>query len=56
MPGDGESVLPVNSNDSELVSTLVDESEKMFQQLHVEDESSGDFENLFEKFQEMRGK
>lgn len=27
----------------------------MFQQLHVEDESSDDYENLFEKFQEMKG-
>lgn len=37
------------------VASLLDETEKMFEQLHVEDETSGDFENLFEKFQEMKG-
>lgn len=37
------------------VASLLQETEKMFEQLHVEDEASGDFENLFEKFQEMKG-
>jgi hypothetical protein len=37
------------------VASLVDETERLFGQLDVGDESSGDFENLFEKFQEMKG-
>lgn len=56
-PATAESVSPApESSTSERVTSLVDESEKIFQDLHVDDETNGDFENLFEKFQEMRGK
>ena len=37
------------------VTEMIDESRRVFEDLRVSDESAGDFENLFEAFQQMKG-
>lgn len=37
------------------VTEMIDESRRVFEDLRVSDESAGDFENLFETFQQMKG-
>ena len=53
--GAAESAAREQVVDGDRVASLVDESEKMFERLKVENESEGDFENLFAQFQQMKG-